>query len=163
MKALLEWWPFLVAIFGAVGGAGYFARAAAARAWLRDFLARVQVERRTVALEVEQTYVDRLLRAREASSPGGAELTAEEQRAALDLAVHRFLELVGLDAIDRALRLLKLPRLPGFVHRWAVSHVEAGVKEISIEQAAANGAAPVPSDLVITRPLPPVPPPDLPR
>lgn len=160
MRALVEFWPFLLAMIGALGGAGYFARLAAARAWLRDFLARLKDERRAVVLEVEQTYVDARLRAKRPDSPGGVELTKEEQREALDRAVSRFLELVGLGALLRALRLLGLPRSGDFIRRYAVTHVEMALKELSIEQVAAesgNAPAVVPSEFADTKPLPPLP------
>ncbi len=138
MKTLIDYWPFLVLIVSGLGGGAWVTKFAMGRAWLRDFLARVQVERRTVALAVEQTYVDAKLKGKRPESPGGVDLTKEEQAEALTLAVTRFLELLGLDAIDRALRLMGLPRIPEFVRRWATTHVEAAVKELSIDQVAAN-------------------------
>jgi hypothetical protein len=150
MRLILEYGPLVLgAILTALAGAA--ARWARDRAWLRDFLARLLVERRAVVMEVEQVYVDATIRARAANSPGGAELTQEEQREALDLAVARLTELLGLAALDRALRLLGLPRVPAFVRRYLTTQIEASVKELSIEQAAASrGAPPLP---------PPLPPP----
>jgi hypothetical protein len=120
----------------------WLARAAVTRAWLRAFLDRFREIREAVVLEVEQTYVDRILKARAPTSPGGAELTPEEQAEALRTAVGRLKELVGLAALERALKLMGLPRTPAFVDQWLATWVEATVKRLSIEQAVANAAAP---------------------
>jgi len=163
-QTILEYGPLLLgAVFTSIGA--WVARAAMTRAWLRDFLARLLMERRAVVLEVEQTYVDRILHGREADSPGGAELTGQEKREALAAAVNRLADLLGLGTIERALRLLGLPVLPSFVKSWLTTHVEAAVKELSIEQVAAQSgshkpvpppltAPPSPSSSAVTRQLP---------
>lgn len=105
-------------------------------AWLRAFLARAELEVRDVVLAVEQTYVDQVRAARSPSSPGGRALTEEEQREARARAVNRLLELLGVAAIERALRILGLPALPAraAVCRWADTKVEAMVKRLTLEQ-----------------------------
>lgn len=137
MSTLAQLWPLLLATAGVLGGIGGGVWAARL-VWVRAFLERLRHERDAVVLEVEQVFVDATLRGRSPSSPGGAELTADEQREALSLAVTRLMELLGLATIERALRILGLPTLPLFVGRWLTTWVEAGVKELSIRQAAAN-------------------------
>lgn len=156
--------PTSIGVFG-IGAAGlgvlaWLVRFLSHRMWLRDFLARAHAVAHDVVLETEQIYVDRVLAARQASSPGGAELTPQEQRDALDLAVNRLLDLLGLAAVNRGLRLLGLPQLPGFVRSWATNLVEARVKELSIAQvAAASGShtAIIKFNDATTKPLPPLP------
>lgn len=125
-------WPLLVAAVGLIG-AGGGAFWAARLVWVRSFLARAEHEAHAVVLEVEQTYVDRLQAARAPDSPGGAELTPDEQAIALHLAVERLAELLGLTALERALRILGLPRTPDFVRRWLTTRVESQVKRLSME------------------------------
>ena len=67
---------------------------------------------------------------------GRAELTEGERDVALHLAVERLIELLGLATIERALRILGLPRVPDFVRRWLTTRVEAQVKHLSLEQRA---------------------------
>lgn len=130
---LSQLWPLILASVGmlaAGGGAAWAYRLA----WVRSFLARAEQEAHSVVLEVEQTYVDRILAARALDSPGGAELTEDEQAIALQLAVKRLAEMLGLTALERALRVLGLPRTPEFVTRWLTTRVEAHVKRLSLEQ-----------------------------
>lgn len=125
-------------IAAAIGVA--IARYAATHLWLKSFLERFTSARRAVVLEVQQTYVDRITKARSPDSPGGTELTPVEQQEALDLAVSRLMEMIGLTAIERALKLMGLPTAPEFIRRWLVTWVESTVKELSIQEVAANGA-----------------------
>ncbi len=118
-------------------GGGLLARFAVNRIWLRDFLERARHVRDDVVLELEQTVVDQLARARAADSLGGVEITDTEMRDIRDRGVKRLLELLGLAAVERALKLMGLPHLPEFVTGWAVTQVEAAVKRLSIAQAAA--------------------------
>lgn len=124
-------WALLASLVALLGGAGLWA---ARVAWLRDFLHRAEAEARNVVLEVEQVYVDKILAGRDPSSDGGAELTPDEKEIALHLAVARLEELLGLATIERALRILGLPRVPDFVRRWLTTRVEAQVKHLSMEQ-----------------------------
>jgi hypothetical protein len=147
---------FLGVIWTVIGA--FVARAAANRSWLRDFLARLLVERRAVVFEVRQTYVDQILKAR----LDGA-LTPLEKEEAKQMAMRRLLEVLGVAAIERALRVMGLPTLPAFVHRWLTTHLESAVKELDLEMSAA-GAGPRAADSgggfehesagAITRPLP---------
>lgn len=126
-------WAVVVALVGGLVGAGWLGRLAWLRVWVRDFLARAELEIRHAVLEVEQTYVDRVLAGKDPSSPGGVELTPDEQAEALRRAVDRALELVGIAALDRALRILGLPRTPAFIAGWIATRVEARVKLLSLE------------------------------
>jgi hypothetical protein len=149
MDTITAWGPLaLGTIATAILGVGV--RYAVRYAWLAGFLARAQAVARDVVLEVEGVYVDRTLAGRDPGSPGGVELTAEEQREALALAVTRLLELLGLSAVERAMRILGLPTLPTFVRRYATTLIEARCKELSIEQAAASHRITAPP------PLPPM-------
>lgn len=120
-------WAAIAVLASALLGGGWLARLAFARAWVRDFLARAQEEIRVAVLEVEQTYVDVIMAARDPGSPGGAELMPGERDEALRRAVKRARELIGLDALDRALRILRLPTTPAFVDAWITARVEAHV------------------------------------
>lgn len=124
-------WTLLLSLVALLGGGAVWA---ARVAWVRDFLRRAEVEARNVVLEVEQTYVDKITAARDPLSPGGVELTEGEREVALHLAVERLLELLGLATVERALRILGLPRSLDFVRRWATTRVEAQVKHLSLEQ-----------------------------
>lgn len=124
-------WTLIVSLVALLGGAGIWA---ARVSWLRDFLHRAEAEAHNVVLEVEQVYVDRILAGRAPESAGGAELTPDEKEIALHLAVARLEELLGLATIERALRILGLPRVPDFVRRWLTTRVEARVKLLSMGQ-----------------------------
>lgn len=120
----------LVAIIG-----GFLLRLASRYAWLKAFTDRIERYRRAVVLDVQNTYVQALKDRR-----ADGKLTPEEAREALGMAVDRFLELLGVKAVDRYLALAGLPKTPEFIERWARTLVEAAVKELSIDEAAANGA-----------------------
>jgi hypothetical protein len=126
VSTLIALWPMLLATLATLGlgAGGVFA---ARLAWVRAFLERVKAERRAVVLEVEQVYVAALRRAREADSPGGTKLTEGEAEAAKTAAVDRLIEMLGIGAITRALRILGLPPVPDFVRRWAITQVESEV------------------------------------
>lgn len=121
-----------------VGGA-IFGWLAHRRLWLRDFRARMADEESVVVLDVDQTYVDSCLAGREPNSDGGVELTEAEKAHALELAVDKLLAHLGVEAIDRALRIAKLPRVPSFVRTYFSSRVEARVKRLNLDKSPARG------------------------
>lgn len=126
-----------------LGGGGWLAKLAAQRVWLRDFLDRVQKFREDVVLELEQTIIDKLDDARAPDSLGGEEVTAAEMLKIRDAGVAKLKDYLGVGAIERALKLMKLPvSLPGFIDSWLVTQVEAAVKRLSIQQAAAARSLP---------------------
>lgn len=122
--------------------AGAAARFAIRHAWLRGFLERLAAERWVIARMTQQTIVDGIKRGRAPDSDGGVRLTAAEAEEVITKAVVELEAHLGITALDHALEIMKLPRTPAFIRRYLRNHVEAEVKELSIQAAAAdNGHA----------------------
>jgi hypothetical protein len=119
------------------GIAGWFTHSAITRAWLRDALARLLVEARAVVEEVEQTYVDEILKGRLPDSPAGAELTKDEQLLAKAKAIAKLKENFGAKGLRRLARVLGLLDLDAYLG----THVESAVKKLSIAQVAAKSGS----------------------
>lgn len=91
--------------------------------WVRRFFQRLDELKASVYHEVNRTYVDEV----KAASADG-KLTDEEARRALRLATDRLKELIGVTAVEGALRLLGLPwMLPAYVDEFLAGAVEAEV------------------------------------
>lgn len=137
--------PEIVAVVATVGGAGaggWLAWIAARFAWLRAFWERFHAIKAAVVLEIRNTYVEALKRAKDPTSPGGTSLTPEEATEALRKAVDRFVDMIGLGALERAMKIMGLERSTAFIREWLATWVEAEVKDLSIREVVANGAAP---------------------
>lgn len=137
MSPTMAWIASVLTVVSGLGG--ILARLAVNRVWLRDFLDRVTRFREDVVLELEQTIIDKLDDARAPTSAGGTQVTDAEMLKVRDEAVRRLKDYLGIGPIERALKLMHLPlSVPGFVDQWLITQVEAAVKRLSIQQAAAN-------------------------
>lgn len=121
---------------GIIGG--LLARAANNRAWLRDFLQRLYTTKRAVVLSVNQTHVDAVKARKTPESVGGVVLTKEEAIEAMRIALQRFKDMVGIGALERALDLMGLPNHSDAVDTYLMNWLEGEIKEVSIDEAAAN-------------------------
>lgn len=115
------------AVFTAL--AGFVARHFLATVWLRDMLGRLVTEAKAAVLEVEQTYVDELAKAKEDGT-----LTAEEGRIARNMAIATLKSNLGTKGLRRLGRILGLT--DDELDRLLGSHVEAAVKQLTLAQMA---------------------------
>lgn len=147
--------PTMVWILGLVtsliGGGGWLAKLAANRAWLRDFLDRVTRFREDVVMELEQTMRPKVEEACTAASAGGVDITATELTNLRNVGVAKLKDYLGVGAIERALKLMKLPfGLPIFVDQWLITQVESTVQRLTLKQRAAIGAGGVVNNAVVS-------------
>lgn len=101
------------------------------QSWARDMVVRVGVEVKAAVLEVEQTYIDELKKAKDPASEGGVEITKAEAVRAKDLAIAAVKRNIGIEGLRRLARILGITALD----QWLGTHVEAAVKSLTKESA----------------------------
>lgn len=133
---------FIAAAATALGGV--VARSFLNQAWLRGLLERMIVEAKNAVLEVQQTYVDEVLRAK-----ADGVLTKEEAVHARNIAILALKSNIGPKGLQRLIRIL------GFddagIDRLLGTHIEAAVQRLAIVKS--GQLSPVPASPISHPPL----------